>query len=341
LQEFMPNLLYAGVMFLLVTDRARLFAALGGVLAATLLLSLLTIPQVLLEIQTFNFFGLANGALDYIAGEVDAIRPTGPVYDPNYYCQILVPGFGLALGAALGGRTVWYRTAGLITTLVTVVAIMLTASRGGMLATGVVMVGLLLAYRKLHYMVVMSLPVIALLYLVPSYFDRVTSLTSSVIAIASGEAAQESSVSGRFAEMKAAVILFADHPVSGIGYGMFESRYQDISANYDMTLRGADRSAHSLYLETGAEQGLVGLLALLFLLGSSLRAVQLARRHAIRQSDIGLRNALTALAMGAVGLFASALFLHDAYAQHFWLVLALLFASEKATGLERTAYKSE
>jgi putative inorganic carbon (hco3(-)) transporter len=202
-----------------------------------------------------------------------------------------------------------------------------------MLAAAVAATGLLLAYRKVNYLVVMLVPVLALLFFVPSYLDRVTSLVTSFAALASGQSAMETSVSGRLAEMAAATILFAEHPLSGIGFAMFEGRYQDISANYDMMLRGEDRSAHSLYLETAAEQGVVGLAALLFLLGASLRAVQLAYRQAVRMNDAALVNALRALTAAAAGLFVSAIFLHDAYAQHFWLVLALLFAAERATAV--------
>jgi putative inorganic carbon (HCO3(-)) transporter len=156
-------------------------------------------------------------------------------------------------------------------------------------------------------------------------------LTTAFVELASGQDSMDTSVSGRLAEMEAAAILFAEHPVAGIGYGLFESRYQDISANYDMVLRGRDRSAHSLYLETAAEQGIMGLTALLLLLGSSLRAAQLAYRRAALQVDIGLVHAVGAMIAGAVGLFVASVFLHDAYAQHFWLVLALLFAAERVT----------
>jgi O-antigen ligase len=196
-------------------------------------------------------------------------------------------------------------------------------------------VGLLLAHRKIQYLAVVAVPAIALLYFVPSYYDRVTSVTTAIVALASGQNASETSVSGRLAEMEAAAILFAEHPVSGIGYAMFETRYQDISANYDMMLRGEDRSAHSLYLETAAEQGAVGLAALLFLLGSSLRSVQLARRKAVLQGDVVGIYALQSMAAAGVGLFLSAVFLHDAYAQHFWLVLAVLFAAERAMKANR------
>lgn len=333
LQAFLPNLLYALVLLSLIADRDRLVAALWGIVAATTLLSTLTVLQVSLGLVNFNFFGLAQGDIDHIAGRVDAIRPTGPVRDPNYYSQILVPGMALALGLTLGSQTPRGRAGGLVMAIIILVAIMLTASRGGMLAAAVAATGLLLAYRKIKYLVVMLVPVLALLFSVPSYLDRVTSLVTSFTALASGQGATETSVSGRLAEMAAAAILFAEHPLSGIGFGMFEGRYQDISANYDMMLRGEDRSAHSLYLETAAEQGVAGLAALLFLLGASLRSVQLAYRQAIRTNDPMLVNALRALTAAAAGLFVSAIFLHDAYAQHFWLVLALLFAAERATAV--------
>lgn len=336
LTDFLPNLLYAGVLFLLVTDRPRMIAALSGVVAASVLLSVLTILKVALGLQDLDFFGLAKGAVDHIASDVDAIRPTGPVEDPNYYCQILLPGFGLALGAFLVARTAGERLAGCVATLVILGAIMLTASRGGILAATVTMITLLFLHRKLRYLAVLMVPVVTLLYAVPSYYERLASLTTSTVALASGQTATESSVSGRLAEMATAAILFVEHPFAGIGYGTFESRYQDISANHDVVLRGEDRSAHSLYLETAAEQGVVGLAALLFLLGASLRAVQLAARRAAGQGDGALMNALLALAAGALGVFVSSIFLHDAYAQHFWLVLALLFAAEKAAGAKTT-----
>jgi putative inorganic carbon (hco3(-)) transporter len=331
LQTYLPNLLYAFVIVLLITDRNRLIAALAGVVAATALLSILTIIQVSLGLVDFDFFGLARGNIDYIAGNVDAIRPTGPLHDPNYFCQLLVPGFALALGLTLSRQTLRWRMAGLGVTVVILVAIVLTASRGGMLAAAFAAVGLLLTYRKLHYLVVVSIPVFALLVFVPSYLERVASLMTSVVALASGNGVAETSVSGRLAEMAAAAILFAEHPLSGIGFGMFEGRYQDISANYDMVLRGEDRSAHSLYLETAAEQGVVGLAALLFVLTASFRSVQLAYRVARQACDRELLNALRAMAAAAAGLFVSSIFLHDAYAQHLWLVLALLFSAERAT----------
>jgi hypothetical protein len=116
LQAFLPNLLYALVLLSLIADRDRLVAALWGVVAATALLSTLTVLQVGLGLVDFSFFGLAQGGIDHIAGRVDAIRPTGPVRDPNYYCQILIPAspsrwaWPWAVRPHAGGRLRWLRS---------------------------------------------------------------------------------------------------------------------------------------------------------------------------------------------------------------------------------------
>ncbi len=63
------------------------------------------------------------------------------------------------------------------------------------------------------------------------------------------------------------------------------------------------RDAHSLYLETLAELGMVGLLILLIFLAGSLRAAWLARKRLRRSSDVG---AVTAMLAAFIVFMASA-----------------------------------
>jgi hypothetical protein len=78
----------------------------------------------------------------------------------------------------------------------------------------------------------------------------------------------------RYRYWEVAARSFADHPIAGLGSGGFQSEW----------LRNVDRvdasgDAHSLYLESAAELGLVGLaLLLLFLGGVGAALVQLYRR---------------------------------------------------------------
>ena len=334
LRAYLPNIAYSVALFLLVTDRQRLVAALAGVLAATVLLAVLTTVQLLAGLEAFDFYGLANGTLGHIAEEVDSFRPTGPVLDPNYYAQILMPGFGIAFAAVAGLRGRGRKLLAGLAAGIIGLAILFTASRGGMLAAGATVLYVLYRFRRIGYLALFVPPVLIALSLVPAYATRFMTFATALAALLSGEPVRELSVAGRLSEMEAAAILFVEHPVSGVGYGMFESRYQEISANYDLQLRAADRAAHSLFLEAAAEQGVVGLAALLFLIGSALLALHRGRMMAEAAGDTAFARCLIALGAGAVGLFAASVFLHDAYAQHLWLLLALLFASERAAANE-------
>ena len=76
--------------------------------------------------------------------------------------------------------------------------------------------------------------------------------------------------SNRYAYWKVAVASFADHPLQGEGSGSFRAIWLR-----EREFREVIRDAHSLYLETAAELGLVGLLSLALLVaGCAVAAVR-------------------------------------------------------------------
>ena len=95
--------------------------------------------------------------------------------------------------------------------------------------------------------------------------------------------------SNRYAYWKVALRTLADHPVAGAGSGGFQAEWLR-----ERPFREPVRDAHSLYVETPAELGLVGLALLLTLLG----AVAVAARHAGR-ALAGPVAALAAFALHA------------------------------------------
>ncbi len=79
--------------------------------------------------------------------------------------------------------------------------------------------------------------------------------------------------SNRFAYWKVALSTFADHPLVGAGSGAFQVEWLR-----ERTIAEAARDAHSLPIETVAELGLAGLLALALMVGGVLAgAVRLQR----------------------------------------------------------------
>lgn len=93
-----------------------------------------------------------------------------------------------------------------------------------------------------------------------------------------------------------ALRAFGSDPISGIGAGTFQFWWgRDVAEEMGL------RDAHSLYLETLAELGIPGLLALLALLGAILVGAARARRAAVRPSAVAATSGL--LAAYAVFLF--------------------------------------
>jgi O-antigen ligase len=93
---------------------------------------------------------------------------------------------------------------------------------------------------------------------------------------------------------RVAVDAGAAHPLRGEGAGAFGVRYA-----HDRALVQEVRNAHSLYLETWAERGLVGVGLLGVLVAAVLRAAWSRRR---RTSRLGRTEAAAAGAAVVVGL---------------------------------------
>jgi O-antigen ligase len=84
-----------------------------------------------------------------------------------------------------------------------------------------------------------------------------------------------SAQSNRYEYWQVAVRTFADHPLAGVGAGGFQAEWLR-----ERPFRESVRDAHSLYLETLAELGLVGFAALLTLFAGVALGARRARAAA-------------------------------------------------------------
>src|SRR5438132_1307787 len=97
-----------------------------------------------------------------------------------------------------------------------------------------------------------------------------------------------------YAARRAALAIFVDHPLTGTGPGTFGS----VHAAYQRDVRYYARDAHSLYVQTAAEQGIMGLAALAALLGALgttwISALRASRRTRAYPLVVGIGLGLTA-----------------------------------------------
>ncbi|MEY8099704.1 O-antigen ligase family protein [Falsihalocynthiibacter sp. S25ZX9] len=330
LRSVIPSLVLAITLFSLLTNSARITAAFNTILAVCTFFATLTTFQFLLGMEGNNFSGMANGDFENIANGIFKFRPSGPANDPNYYSLYLLPGVALGFYSALHSKNLIACVVAGYSVVVITSAILLTASRGAFIALAIVCFILILKSFRTSVVLLIGAAALAIpLFLSPEYLDRIAVLFKFLSTVGSEQVGvQDSSVSGRLAEMHAAWIVFTEHPWTGIGYGQFQNYYQSTSFEHQILMRPFDRSAHSLYLEAAAEQGLFGLLALLLLVTFALIAVA---KSVLSFGDKGIElgQRLYFFGVGILGVLIGSIFLHDAFPHYFWVLIAISFACER------------
>jgi glycosyltransferase involved in cell wall biosynthesis/O-antigen ligase len=304
---------------LVVRTPAGMRSALWGLVAAGASLACITVVQWVIGWRD-PVWGFGSWSFEVIGGVGDASRAAGPFGDdPNAYAQYLVVMLGAAVGLLLGGadrsRARWLAAAaGLM-----MIAVLLTSSRSGMFGLAAVGGCAALVRRPSKRTLAVGGAAIVLLVVSLGAGSRLTSLSG--VTDANDPAAEDvdPGLRGRTSEMLAAVDMFADHPVAGVGYGSYNDRYLDYSRSLGLDVRVEERSAHSLPLEIAAEQGVVGLAV-----WSSFVAFAVVAVRAVRAVEPAIGASLM---LALVGFGTIALFLHDVHPRLMWSLIAMTIAT--------------
>jgi O-antigen ligase len=122
--------------------------------------------------------------------------------------------------------------------------------------------------------------------------------------------------------MGAAALVFLDHPVIGVGPGLFRYYYEEYAELVGLRVQAQERSAHDLYLQVAAEHGLLGLVCLLIILFITMRGLARVRKR-WEKTKPELANMATAYLLSIVTYLTTGIFLHFAFIRYFWLIMAL------------------
>lgn len=346
------------LLYLLVSNAVRtlpmLKAALWTLILAGALLGGLSIFQEFTHTYANDYAGFAQvDRLDTGGGfniaPADAtqkeLRPRlgGPLGSENRYAQILAVVFPLALLRAFRDPRRSRRLAGGAASILIAGGIFLTFSRGAAVAVGVtIMLILLLRELKLRHV----LPALAVLtavvaLAVPDYVTRLSTL-EGVTALSSSTSDStdkpDSALVGRETENLAALHVFIDHPVTGVGPGVYFHDYsRDYANRLGLRYLASERRGHSLYLEMAADTGIVGLTAFLVMVGVPI-VLLLRQARYWRSRDPERAIVASSLVFALVAYLASAMFLHLSYQRFFWAILALASAAFWVLARDQEAY---
>ncbi len=319
----------AGLFVLLVNavrTREELRACVLAIVLAGGFIGGLTMYQAATGAYQSDFAGFAQMSdTDVMAKNLATgglLRHGGPIGEKNRFAQVLLIGLPLSLAFIPVAARRWLLLVG-PSAIGMLGGIVLTRSRGAVIAAGGVVVALVIIRRvSLRLLLLLGLlltPAVALLG--AQYVERVGSIVRVAVDATTGSVAgADASIKGRLNEMGAAVLVFLDHPVTGVGPTMFKYHYRDYADIIGLRVHNADRASHSLYLQVAAEHGLPGLVLFLLICWQTVSGLQRALRAADDDETCWL---LTALQLSLLGYLLSGMFLSFSFVRYFWLLLAL------------------
>ena len=202
--------------------------------------------------------------------------------NPNDLAGIALLQLSLAAALVAAEKSWWVRAGAFVSMAVIPFLVVLTQSRGALIAMGGALVLSLSGQRRRLRLFGIAALLLAITATVApsSAFERLEGLRNATSAKNLKEVDPEGSADQRYEIWRVASSIIHDYPLIGVGTGAYpyvHNRYA-FRDEFRPTARGR-RDTHSTYLNVAAENGIPGLLLLLFLIGHTLwRAARVRKR---------------------------------------------------------------
>lgn len=206
--------------------------------------------------------GASYAAWQFLHGAgVELSRASIGQTNPNQFALSLLLPLSIAMGAFLSMRNWIPKTAMLAAISVIGFGILISMSRGSLIAVGALILVYIRKFRMNWRLSIALLVLLALLLAVPNpFFERIQGTVADRGA-------------GRFDIWQAGVEAAKDHSIIGVGLDNFPVAF-DRYARYATVFRGYRREPHNVYLGTLTELGIVGLLLFLASIRSQIHMIE-------------------------------------------------------------------
>lgn len=221
--------------------------------------------------------------------------------DPNYFAMSLIVPFFIAYNLIY--KKGWYKLLSMITVGVIGYAVLLLASRGGILAIFCGVVISLFINKKYKVLLFFVVTVAYILSMVAQELERF-----------SFDHIMERGGAGRTNIWMVAVEMIKDNFINGVGLNNFTKRYNEYAAMSSSGFsEGTYRAVHNGYLEIFCELGIVGLIAYFNIFFCAIK----------KYTRIIIYN-YSGLLCGLIGTMIAGGFLSVVASRSVWFILAIL-----------------
>jgi O-antigen ligase len=201
--------------------------------------------------------------------------------NPNDLAALAMLPLGLSAGVATVERVKFFRLSALAGVLILALIVMLTQSRGAILALGAAAVLLALTSRHKGRDAILLLLLVggAAVFAPKAVWERVAGLSNVSVEEGMQGVDQEGSAEARWQIWVIAARTIRENPVLGVGAAMMPVRHRWESGRLNLpdTMRG-ERDTHSTYLRIAAELGVPALILYVLMWASVFWRVRQVRR---------------------------------------------------------------
>lgn len=331
-----------------IRTRETLRNVIRAVLISAIVLGIFPIIQQMTGTYDNNFGGFAQvtgrgfSVSETLVGATNQPRLAGAIGEKNRFAQIMLMLAVIAMTQIWRTPSRMWRLVALAATAIAAVASILPFSRGAAVGAAMLLaIGLVLRFITVRQLLLLFVATVILLMIFPQYTVRLVTLEAITTPFtgSSSDVTTESdgAIQGRYTEMLAAMIVYSEHPVVGVGPGMFRFYSGDVGNELGVKRLIGTRRAHSLYLEVLANTGTLG-----FLLTMGIVALTIGQLRAVRlrwvKEDPELASIATGLALAILAYMTTGVFLHFAYIRYFWAVMGIAAAAIQISNMrERQA----
>jgi O-antigen ligase len=328
INDFWRDGLIAVIIVILMRNASSLRHVVWALIGVGIFLGSISVYQYVTSSFSNAYWGFGVAGLQNISGTTSGYRIAGPIGDPNYFAQIMLVLIPISFIRFRDEKNLLLKSIALYSTAVCMLTVVFTFSRGGFVALVVMIAAILFLYPpKPNQLVITVLVGLALLRFVPpSYFDRLLTLPGLLTGNQQQAVRGEVSFRGRASELTAAWMMFADHPLLGVGALNYPLYYQQYSRRIGLDPRTEARQAHSLYLEVAAELGLAGIAIFSIILWNVYFSLSNSWKRLKQAAENEYAHFVLSIFIGVIGYFSAAFFIHGAYPRYMWLLIGISLA---------------
>ncbi|MGH7932968.1 MAG: O-antigen ligase family protein, partial [Candidatus Binataceae bacterium] len=275
---------------------------------------LANVVRVLVFAETFGSLWLYKQ--QYI---LHMLNPNGPSGDSNYEALSIVMTIPLAIYLIRNDHSVMWRRIALVCTPILGFALLVSQSRGGVLALAVLIVlAWLRSSRKLMFVIVGAMLLGAAAAMAPQVtWERFQQIQISGRPTTGAELSTRT----RIELWRGGLHIIEKHPIFGIGLNQFKEQVAFYNPRL-IAVAGKSFIAHETYIQVWAEEGLPVLVVFLTMIGRALLNCRYAEREGCGRGG-GFGELGIAMQFGLIAYMVAALFLSAQLVKTLWMFVFL------------------